>query len=94
MKPFKIKVLLTYVFYVTIVIMHNIHAQLLTFQNGVFSQDSCLEILLVLSKENCFWNANNKFIIIKQSSRNGKVNKFGSSSTLKQLVSHFICIAL
>ena len=38
---FKIKVLSTYVFYVTIVIMHNMRAQLLTFQNGVFSLESC-----------------------------------------------------
>ena len=40
-KLFKIKVLLTYVFYVTIVIMCNMRAQLLMFQNGVFSLDSC-----------------------------------------------------
>ena len=41
MKLFKIIVLLTYVFDVTIVILHNVRAQLLTFQNGVFSQDLC-----------------------------------------------------
>ena len=32
-KPFKIKVLLKHVFYITIVIMHNMQTQLLTFQN-------------------------------------------------------------
>ena len=37
----KIKVLSTYVFYVTIVIMRNMRAQLVTFQNGVFSLDLC-----------------------------------------------------
>ena len=42
MKSFKIKVLLTYAFYITIVIMRNMRAQLLMFQNGVISQlDSC-----------------------------------------------------
>ena len=35
----EIKGLLTYVFDVTIVIMRNMRAQLLTFQNGVYSQD-------------------------------------------------------
>ena len=45
MKPFKIKVLLTYVFYVTTVIMHNMRAQLLTFQNDVLSQDSCNSVI-------------------------------------------------
>ena len=40
MKPFKIKVLLTYVFYVITIITRNMRGQLLTFQNGVFSQDS------------------------------------------------------
>ena len=38
-KPFKIKGLFTYVFYITIVIIHNMCAQLLTLQNGVYSQD-------------------------------------------------------
>ena len=45
MKPFKIKELSTYVLYVTIVIMCNMHVQLLTFQNGVFSQDSCYSVI-------------------------------------------------
>ena len=45
MKPFKIKALSTYVFYVTIVIMCNMRAQLLTFQNGIFSQDSCFSVI-------------------------------------------------
>ena len=45
MKPFKIKALSTYVLYVTIVIMRNVRAQLLTFQNGVFSQDSCNSVI-------------------------------------------------
>ena len=39
-EPFKIKVLSTYVFYVTIVILRNMRTQLLTFQNGVLIQDS------------------------------------------------------
>ena len=33
--------LLTYVFYITIVIVRNMRAQLLTFQNGIFSLESC-----------------------------------------------------
>jgi len=37
----KIKELLTYVFY-----MRNMPTQLLTFQNGVFSQDSCYRLML------------------------------------------------
>ena len=37
--PFKIKGLLTYVFDVTIVMMRNMRAQLLMFQNGIYSQD-------------------------------------------------------
>ena len=41
MKPFKIKGLSTYVFYVTIVNLHNMRARLLTFQNGILSQDLC-----------------------------------------------------
>ena len=45
MKPFKIKALLTYVIYVTIVSMCNMCAQLLMFQNGVFSQDSCNSVI-------------------------------------------------
>ena len=50
MKPFKIKVLLTYVFYVTIVIMRNRHAQLLTFQNGVFAKIRVIELLFSFIK--------------------------------------------
>ena len=45
MKPFKIKALSTYVLYITIVIMRNMLTQLLTFQNVVFSQDSCHSVI-------------------------------------------------
>ena len=41
----EIKALSTHVLYVTIVIMRNMCAQLLTFQNDVFSQDSCYSVI-------------------------------------------------
>ena len=45
MKPFKIKAFLTYVSYVTILIMHNKRAQQLTFYKMASLQDHALSIL-------------------------------------------------
>ena len=93
MKPFKIKVLLTYVFYVTTVIMRNMCRQLLTFQNGVFSQDSFCSINTRFYQKSSFWN-DIKVIIKNKSSKNGDANQFGSSNNLERLVNLFIYIAL
>ena len=35
-----------YAFYITVVIMRNMRAQLLTFQTGVFSQDLCYNVTI------------------------------------------------
>ena len=87
MKPFKIKVLLTYVFYVTTVIMRNMRGQLLMFQNGVFSQDSFCSINIRFYQK----REASGMILKNESSNNGEANQFGSSDNLVNL---FIYIAL
>ena len=53
MKPFKIKALLTYVSYVTILIMRNMRAQQLTFYKMASSQDPCI---IYFKERKRFWS--------------------------------------
>ena len=62
----KIKAFLTYVFYVTILIMRNMRAQLLTFTKWHLHQESCYT---VLKEEKCFWS-DNKYVLMKYISIN------------------------
>ena len=73
--------------------MRNMRAQLLTFQNGVFIQDSCYSVITRFYQKGSFRN-DNKFIIMKSSSKNGKVNKLCLNDNLERLISHFTNIAL
>ena len=74
--------------------MRNLRRQLLTFQNGVFSQESFYSVnTRFYRKRGAFWN-DNKVIIKNLSGKNGEANQFGSSNNLERLVNLFIYIAL
>ena len=55
MKPFKIKALLTYVSYVTILIMRKMRAQQLTFSKMESSQELCI---IYFKERKRFWSDN------------------------------------
>ena len=66
MKPFKIKALLTYVSFVTILIMCNVRAQQLTFSKMASSQDLCF---IYFKERKRFWS-DNKYVSMKSISLN------------------------
>ena len=66
MKLFKIKAFLTYVSYVTILIMRNMRAQQLKFSKMASVQDPCI---IYFKERKCFWS-DNKYVSMKYISLN------------------------
>ena len=75
MKPFKIKALLTYVSYVTILIMGNMRTQQLTFSKMASSQDLCI---IYFKERKRFWS---DIISTYVSMKYISLNKSGGSAT-------------